>query len=224
MVNEPPPNAPAPPGPPAGPDDEVLVRRARAGDDRAAELLLRRHAGVVYRYLLGRVGSEADAEDLAQESLVKALRGLGGLEDPGAFRGWLLGIARNESRSWLRALARRRESPLEGAGELADEASGPADRALRRAEVESVRDAIGALPEKQRLSVILRLHDGLGFREIGKLTGSTEGAARVNYHHGIRRLRERLGGGRTGREDPDVPGAPGPGRPKGTDGEEREDG
>ena len=48
------------------------------------------------------------------------------------------------------------------------------------------------LPDKQRLSVTLRIDDDLSFREIGEIIGSSEGAARVNYHHGIRRLRELL--------------------------------
>ena len=56
-----------------------------------------------------------------------------------------------------------------------------------------VREALARLPEKQRLSVSLRLFDQLSFREIGALTNSTEGAARVNYHYGIGRLREWLG-------------------------------
>jgi RNA polymerase sigma-70 factor (ECF subfamily) len=49
------------------------------------------------------------------------------------------------------------------------------------------------LPEKQRLSVTLRIEEGLSFREIGEVIGSSEGAARVNYFHGIRRLRELMG-------------------------------
>ena len=48
------------------------------------------------------------------------------------------------------------------------------------------------LPEKQRQAVTLRIFEGLSFREIGALIGSSEGAARVNYHHGIRRLREMM--------------------------------
>ena len=55
-----------------------------------------------------------------------------------------------------------------------------------------VRASLERLPGKQRLSVSLRLFDGLSFKEIGDLIGSTEGAARVNYHYGIGRLREWL--------------------------------
>ena len=62
-----------------------------------------------------------------------------------------------------------------------------------RFEVARVRAVLADLPEKQRLSVSLRIFEGLSFREIGETIGSTEGSARVNYHHGIQRLRELLG-------------------------------
>jgi RNA polymerase sigma-70 factor (ECF subfamily) len=48
------------------------------------------------------------------------------------------------------------------------------------------------LPEKQKLSVALRIEEGLSFKEIGEIIGSSEGASRVNYFHGIRRLRELM--------------------------------
>jgi RNA polymerase sigma-70 factor (ECF subfamily) len=48
------------------------------------------------------------------------------------------------------------------------------------------------LPDKQRMSVTLRIEEGLSFKEIGEIIGSSEGAARVNYFHGIRRLRELM--------------------------------
>jgi RNA polymerase sigma-70 factor (ECF subfamily) len=54
------------------------------------------------------------------------------------------------------------------------------------------REMLERLPEKQRLSVSLRVDEGLSFREIGEIIGSSEGAARVNYFHGIRRLRELM--------------------------------
>jgi RNA polymerase sigma-70 factor (ECF subfamily) len=57
----------------------------------------------------------------------------------------------------------------------------------------SVRRSLERLPEKQRLAVSLRIFEGLSFREVGELIDSSEGAARVNYHHGIRRLRELAG-------------------------------
>jgi RNA polymerase sigma-70 factor (ECF subfamily) len=60
-------------------------------------------------------------------------------------------------------------------------------------DVSRVMEALPDLPEKQRHAVTLRIFEELSFREIGAVIGSSEGAARVNYYHGIRRLREMLG-------------------------------
>jgi RNA polymerase sigma-70 factor (ECF subfamily) len=66
---------------------------------------------------------------------------------------------------------------------------------IGRQEEERARGLVERLPEKQRLAVLLRVDEGLSFREVGELIGSSEGAARVNYHHGIRKLREWMDDG-----------------------------
>ncbi len=75
---------------------------------------------------------------------------------------------------------------------LPADAPDPAETLALRSEAERIERALARLPEKQRLAVTLRIHHGLSYREIAEVTGSTEGAARVNYHLGIKRLRERL--------------------------------
>lgn len=174
----------------ASPDDGELVERARNGDGGALELLVRRHEGVVYRFLVSFMGDEEEAADVSQETFVRALSNLNAFRGEAAFRTWLLAIARNEARGWARRSGRRRESPLDDAAPLPDERAGPDAQAIQTTEVDRVRQALARLPEKQRMSVSLRIFDGLSFREVAEATDSTEGAARVNYHHGIRRLRE----------------------------------
>ena len=148
------------------------------------------HQGSAFRVALGILGSEADAQDAAQEGMLRALKGLAGFRGDAAFRTWLLSIVANEARSMLRRSARRREAPLDD--ELAGEspAGGVAEGVVLRAEADRARILLARLPEKQRLAVQLRVDEGLSFREVGEVIGSSEGAARVNYHHGIRRLRE----------------------------------
>jgi RNA polymerase sigma-70 factor, ECF subfamily len=174
------------------PDDESLVALARQGRPGAVESLVARHQGVVYRFLLGLLSDEEEAADAAQDTFVRALSNLDGFRGDSAFRTWLLAIARNEARASLRRRVRRREARLDEAPQLPAGGAGPERSAIRAAEIERVQAALRGLPEKQRLSVSLRLFDGLSFREVAELTDSTEGAARVNYHHGIRRLREWL--------------------------------
>ena len=178
--------------PPREPDDSELVGQARSGDRGAVERLVARHHAVVFRFLLGFLKDEDRAADVTQDTFVKALDRLGGFRGDSAFRTWLLAIARNEALGMLRSQGRRREDELADAEELASSEL-PADaRAVRDDEVRRVRAALARLPEKQRLSVSLRLFDGLSFREVAAATGSNEGAARVNYHYGISRIREWL--------------------------------
>jgi RNA polymerase sigma-70 factor, ECF subfamily len=173
------------------PDDEqVLVARAIGGDPDALAALVQRHQGVVYRFLLSRVGDEDRAADLAQDTFLKALRSLPQFRGDASFRSWLLAIARNEMLGGHRQVTRRGEQDLEAAGEVADTLPLPDARLDTGGEVDRIRRLMERLPEKQRMSVWLRLYDGLSFREVAEATQSTEGAARVNYFHGIRKLRE----------------------------------
>jgi RNA polymerase sigma-70 factor (ECF subfamily) len=177
---------------PREPDDTELVRGAREGDRRALEALVDRHHGVVYRFLLGFLKDEDRAADATQDTMLKALGRLDGFRGESSFRTWLLAIARNEALGAIRSHARRREEALSDAEEIADGELAPDTLAVREEDLRRIRDALDRLPEKQRLSVALRLFDGLSFREVADLIGSTEGAARVNYHYGIGRLREWL--------------------------------
>ena len=172
--------------------EPALLGRAREGDPDALNELVRLHQASAYRVALGIMGREADAQDAAQDGMVRALRGLAAFRGDASFRTWLLSIVANECRSLLRRTARRREAPLDE--EVAGEAPGRgvAEGVVLQAEAARVRTMLARLPEKQRLAVQLRVDEGLSFREVGEVIGSTEGAARVNYHHGIRRLREWL--------------------------------
>ena len=98
----------------------------------------------------------------------------------------------NEARGALRRQGRRRETALEDAGPVESEEMSPANAAIVAQEAGRAREMLEQLPEKQRMSVSLRIEEGLSFREIGEVIGSSEGAARVNYFHGIRRLRELM--------------------------------
>lgn len=172
--------------------DGPLVRRARSGDGEATAELVTKHQGTVYRFLLGLLADEDLAADATQETFVRALGNLAGFRGDSSFRTWLLAIARNEARGTLRRRVRRRELALDEAPPMEDHSAGPEAAVLRSAEVQRIRVALVSLPPKQRMSVSLRLFDGLSFREVGRAIESSEGAARVNYHHGIRRLRELL--------------------------------
>jgi RNA polymerase sigma-70 factor, ECF subfamily len=170
-------------------EDGDLVVRAKEGDERAfGELVSRNHA-VVYRVVLGMLGDSDLAADAAQDTFLKAFRALAKFRGQAAFRTWLLTIATNEARGVLRRNDLRRETSLADAPPLAGSGEGPDRLVARREEIDRVRGLLARLPEKQRLAIQLRVEEGLAFREVGRIIGSSEGAARVNYHHGIKRLR-----------------------------------
>lgn len=172
--------------------DEELVRQAREGHNRAMDQLIERHQAVVYRIVMGILGDSDQAADATQDTFLRAFRALDRFRGEARFRTWLLTIASNVARGMLRQRDRRREKSLDEAYEVAAEGGDTADDLAVADEAERVKKLLAKLPEKQRLAVQLRTQEGLSFREVGKLSGSSEGAARVNYHHGIRRLREML--------------------------------
>jgi RNA polymerase sigma-70 factor (ECF subfamily) len=172
--------------------DEELVERGRAGDDAALSELVERHHAAAYRVAFSMLQEDDAAQDVVQDAFIKAFRALAGFRGEASFRTWILTIAGNEARSALRRRGRRRETALEDAGPVRSQQKPPDMEAVDAQEAAWARKMMETLPEKQKLSVALRIEEGLSFKEIGEIIGSSEGAARVNYFHGIRRLRELL--------------------------------
>jgi len=172
--------------------ERLLLDRARAGDRAAQDVLVRRYLADVFRVTYRLLGSRERAEDATQDTFVNALQALPHFRGESSFRTWLLRIAGNAARSQGRRWSRSRETGItEGAAEIGDGAD--AGRAVeRREEAARVERALAQLPPRQRLAVTLRVQQGLSYREIAALAGGSEGAARVNYHLGIKRLRELL--------------------------------
>jgi RNA polymerase sigma-70 factor (ECF subfamily) len=172
--------------------DGLLVERARTGDERALDALVSRHHAAVYQATYRVLGDPDRAADAAQDTFVKALAALGSFRGEASFRTWLLRIATNTARSAGRKTTRRREVMLDPEAGWEADTPGPERQTVMRSEAARVDAVIAELPEKQRLAVTLRLQQELSYREIAEVIGSTEGTVRVNYHLGIKRVRERL--------------------------------
>lgn len=172
--------------------DPELVERARSGDEAALSALVRRHQDTAYRVAVSITRDEDTALDVVQDAFVKAFGALDGFRGDASFRTWLCTITTNEARGVLRKTKRMKETALDDVGPVATEAKDVAEATVIAEEARRARAMMAKLPEKQRLSVSLRIEEGLSYREIGEVIGSSEGAARVNYFHGIRRLREML--------------------------------
>ncbi|MGB8932015.1 MAG: sigma-70 family RNA polymerase sigma factor, partial [Anaeromyxobacteraceae bacterium] len=106
--------------------DEELMRRFQAGDARAFETLVRRHRTALWSFLVRHVGDRARAEDLLQETFLRAVRGSAEWRERAKVTTWLFTIARNLTLDELRRGVHRRTEPLEGTG---GDAPAPIDRA-----------------------------------------------------------------------------------------------
>ncbi len=174
-------------------EDAELLARARAGDVHARETLIARHVDEVFALTTRMLGDRDRGADAAQDAFVNALRGLDAFRGDASFRTWLLRIAANAARSLQRKSGRRRETPLAVVEPmLADGQRDVASATVARMEGQRALDLLARLPPRQREVVTLRATQGLDYREIGRIVGCTETAARVNYHHGMKRLRELM--------------------------------
>ncbi len=177
------------PSPATDHPDDVLVKAARDGDRGAFGLLYLRYARMVHGILLARVPHTA-VEDLVHDVFLLALPRLGSLRDVSCFGGWLAAIARNRAADFHRQARRGRELQEE----WEDGAAAPhPTRQVDQAEGLAILDAIRALPEAYRETLILRLVEGMTGPEIASRTGLTHGSVRVNLHRGMQQLREILG-------------------------------
>ncbi len=173
-------------------DENGLIERARNGDREAFGQLVRLHRDAVYRFAARWLADPDQALDVAQDVFVRAFDGLNSYRGDSRFRTWLFSITLNASRSVARRQKRRGEIRLDTGADFPDLRTPPDAKAARADAFARAARELAALPEKQRGAVSLRIYEGLSFKEIGEVIGCSEGSARVNYHHGIQKLREAL--------------------------------
>jgi RNA polymerase sigma-70 factor, ECF subfamily len=155
--------------------------------------LLARHQAEIYRYALQLTRNPADADDLYQETMMKAYRAFDRLDAASNYRAWLYKIASNSFLSGRRKA--NRESPMDGAFELSLTAA-PVDHAAKLDAADLLREVerfVAALPDKQRLALIMRKYHELGYDEIAANLKCSEAAARANVHEALRKLRTCFG-------------------------------
>ena len=168
--------------------DADLVRAYRSGDERGATELVGRHAVAVARFL-GAAGADGgDIDDLVQDTFIRAFRALDGWRGEAAFRSWLMTIASNLLKDQYRRARGRRLVPIEENDLQAHD--DPAASLDARETERRLQQGLGTLPRLQREVFLLRAQQGLDYDEIARALGTTPGAARVHYHHAVKRLKE----------------------------------
>lgn len=170
--------------------DRALIARWRSGDERAATMLVERHAAALARFAAS-LGERTDVDELVQDTFVRAFASLDGFRAESSLRTWLFTIARNLFRDRVRsARAQRRVVAIQD-DDLVTE-NDALDQAVARETEGRLRAAVERLSPMQRQVFALRVSEGLSYREIAEVLGSTEGAARVHYHNAMRAIKESV--------------------------------
>lgn len=172
-----------------------LIRRVLAGEQEAFSPLVKEHQRSIYYLIYRIVQDEEAAKDLTQESFVKAYQSLKSFKMKSSFSTWLYRIAVNTAKNYLRERSRRPMGADNGEEELLaipDEKPGSLEDQIKREEWEKVQKAVASLPEKQRITLILKVYEEKSFEEVAQIMNSPVGTAKANYHHAMENLKKRM--------------------------------
>jgi RNA polymerase sigma-70 factor (ECF subfamily) len=156
-------------------EEDRLVRAAQKGDRQAFAVLAERYWDRLYRWLYHLTRDRHAAEDLVQETLLKAFAAIASFRAGTNLQAWLFRIAHNNWANHQRAASRARqpipeETPAPGAG--------PVEQTLNRETLQLLARAVARLPNDFRAALLLRAEQGLSFRQMADILGVTEETAR----------------------------------------------
>lgn len=192
------------PTPGTAPDeDSRMVALSQAGDRAAFEDLVRKYQHRIFNLCRRFFPNDADAEDAAQETFIRAFEGLKRFRQDAAFATWLYRIAVNHCNNRLTSLSYRLGKVMTRLGpddandpapEIAASDPAPPDLLEQRMRREAIAKAIAALPLDQKTLVILRDVEGLSYEEVATITNLNLGTVKSKLARGRERLRTRLQG------------------------------
>jgi RNA polymerase sigma-70 factor (ECF subfamily) len=176
----------------------AVLARARQGDSDAFRVLVERHSRSVFRLAFRMTGNEQDAEDVVQESFLRAFRQLGRFESRANFGTWLYRIVANCSVDLMRARqARQNQGRLDSLDEIEADPAPSGDptpeRLAQSAEIGTrVATALGGLSPLERAAFTLRHYEGRSIDEISKTLGLRASATKHSVFRAVRKLRVAL--------------------------------
>jgi RNA polymerase sigma-70 factor, ECF subfamily len=179
----------AAPREPAAVADWNVVRATLDGRREDYAILVERYQRVLHRFVQQQIGDWHAADEIVQMTFVQAYVNLARFRAEASFKTWLHRIALNLCYDRRRAERRRAEvSAHEVLERAAHDRPNLEDLVLGG----TIERRVAGLPERQRSVLNLRIWSDLSFKEIGRLLGTSENSAKVNYHHAIRKLRQWL--------------------------------
>lgn len=175
-------------------DEKRLVRRAQAGDTDAFATLVATHQQFVYNLAWRTLGNQQEAEDITQEAFVRAWRGLPRFRQQAQFRTWLYRIVVNLCYNRLPKLRREFEALGEEVMEIlpSQRFDNPAVHVENNERRTFLHQHINALPEAQRLLIMLRYQQELSYQEIATIVGCPLGTVKTGIFRARVRLRKAL--------------------------------
>ena len=172
-------------------DEESLVRRAQKRDAEAFAQLYENYFDKIYRYVVLKIGSKTEAEDVTQQVFLNALQSISSFKWKGRpFSAWLFRIAHNQIVDYLRKKTRQATVPLDES--LASASSNPGLAAEHSLDVEQLLSATRQLTEAQREVISLRFSSELSIAQVAKIMGKSQGAVKALQHSAIVALRKAL--------------------------------
>jgi RNA polymerase sigma-70 factor (ECF subfamily) len=189
-------------------DKALLAQRVREGDSAAFEEVFREYHTRIYNYAYRLVGNAEEANDLTQESFLKAYQALLRGEEPLNLSAWLYRIASNTCIDVLRRRRLIQWQPLEGLLSVLNTGGGPnpEEEALRSEQRTEIEWVLAQLPPRYRMVLLLREREGFSYKEIAEITGDSLETVKVTLYRARERARKigaRLqGASRTRSEKP----------------------
>ncbi len=171
-------------------DEGEIIGRVLGGDREAFAALVDAYKGPVFRLAFRMTGSAQDADDLTQESFLRAFQSLGRFRAGERFFPWLYTISLNVIRNHLRkAKALPEESARKGVPEAADPRGDPARRPSAGSGADRLQGYLLRLPVPVREALVLRFYEGMGFEDIASVTGDTISSAKMKVYRGLEKIR-----------------------------------
>jgi RNA polymerase sigma-70 factor (ECF subfamily) len=175
------------------------VERARSGDSDAFRVLVEQHSRAIFRLAFRMTGNEQDAEDVVQETFLRAYKQLDKYEARSSFSTWLFRIASNYSLDLIRMRKRHEDRRERGAEEEKDilqtipgNTPGP-DRIVYSSQVQDrVNEALNELSPQERTAFVLRHFEGMSIDEIGEALGTGTNATKHSIFRAVQKLRKSL--------------------------------
>ncbi|MCI5549957.1 MAG: sigma-70 family RNA polymerase sigma factor [Clostridiales bacterium] len=176
--------------------DELLLRRACKGDVQAFEELMQSHESRIYAIALRMMGNREDAQDCAQEAMVRIYRAMGSFKGQSALATWIYRITMNTCLDELRRRKARKvtslDSLVDNGWSPTDTGDTPEEHGLRVEKQNALNQAIQSLPDDMRAAIILRDVKGYSYDEIASILDANVGTIKSRISRGREKLREIL--------------------------------